>query len=210
MIKKLFILTIIFLLGVFSIASVEAQEEIPFEEIGIGETQEISDPALKLELSVDAEQEYPSKKISVTIKITSAIDSDRVGVNWIFPSSYFLAEGGTSDVLSVRNGETTVFKKYFVPKPIFPQTGINKKIEFGARVNAFVANVNYLSATSTVGDFNNDLEVIPVDPVYQRNKIVSTVLNWAFCITLIVIVVALIIYGVRRLKAYVDSPDPEN
>jgi len=172
----------VFLISMLAINLVMAQEELPVEEIGFGQTQEISDPDLKISLS-DEKQVYPSKRFGLTVTIDSEISSNRVGINWIYPADVFLIEGNPTDTITV--------------------------VEMGVRVNTFVAERNYLSSTRIILDFNNELEKLPIDGDYNRDKIVATVISWAEVIGLISVIVAIIVIIIRKFRAYLNSPDEE-
>lgn len=206
--KKISVITLIVLvLSFLTMKIVVAQEEIPVEEIGIGETQEISDPALKLQMKVNSAQDYPSKKFSVSLFITAEIDSDRVSVDWTFPGAYFTAEGPLKDIVSVRSGQTVEVKKFLTPKQQSSATNANKKVEFGSRVNAFIDDVNYLSATSTTADFNSELELIPIYAAYQTDKVVANVVKYGVILIIVVAIVIAIFVAVSRFRSYLNSPD---
>lgn len=208
--QRLTIITIaILVISVLTIGFVVAQEPLEVEEIGVGETQEIIDPDLKPSLAVSEKQQHPSKLITIILTIDSQIDSDRVSVDWNFPSGFFVIDGPFRDVISVREGEVTEFRKDFTPREGLLSNGLEKKIEFGAKVGAFVAEENYLSATSVLVDFNSDFELLPIDPDYRRAKIISFALNWLVVILVVTAIVAAIVVAVRRFIKYVRTPDPE-
>lgn len=196
-------------LSLLTIQLVVAQEDLQVEEFGIGETQEIIDPALKPELSVEEIQQWPDKKVKIIITIDSQIDSDRVSLDWTYPNTLFTIQGPLRDVVSVRNGQITTFTKEFVPRAGIANNGRDKKVEFGVRVNGFEEDVNYLSATNVTAQFNSDIELLPISAEYQRAKILSFVLNVAVVIFVLGVIITLITIGVKRFKAYLDSPDEE-
>jgi len=199
----------VFLISMLAINLVMAQEELPVEEIGFGQTQEISDPDLKISLS-DEKQVYPSKRFGLTVTIDSEISSNRVGINWIYPADVFLIEGNPTDTITVVAGQRTTFTKYFSSRKEYKGLkNSNKKVEMGVRVNTFVAERNYLSSTRIILDFNNELEKLPIDGDYNRDKIVATVISWAEVIGLISVIVAIIVIIIRKFRAYLNSPDEE-
>src|SRR5690349_19256229 len=109
---KLTVVTFVALFTALStILLVGAQEQVQYEEIGLGVTQEIGDPALGITLKMQPVQEYPSKKFAMVLTIDSKIDSDRVGVQWNYENGYFIAEGGKDNLLKVRNGQQTTLTK---------------------------------------------------------------------------------------------------
>ncbi|KXK25974.1 MAG: hypothetical protein TR69_WS6001001262 [candidate division WS6 bacterium OLB20] len=197
-------------LSLVTIQLVIAQEDIEVDEYGVGETQEIIDPALKPALTIDPVQQWPDKRIRVNVTIDSQITSDRVSLDWEYPSTLFLIQGPLRDVVSVREGQVTTFTKEFVPREgLRVINSNNKRVEIGVRVNAFVQDVNYLSATNVEGTFTPDMELIPQSAEYQRSKIISTVLNWAVVIFAVSVIVILIVMGIKRFRAYLNTPDPE-
>lgn len=208
--QKLTLVTIfVLLLSVVTIHMVMAQEEIQVEDINTEELQVIADPALKLSFSF-TEQSYPDQRFGLILNIDSAIDSDRAGITWIYPSSHFLIVGPPSEVVKVRSGEVTTVTKYFLPiQSVIGKSKGDVRGKFGARVNAFVADVNYLSSNGIEQQFNKDLEKLPIADTYQRDKTVTQIFNILICAVVIVVVVSIIIFAVRKFRTYINTPDVE-
>lgn len=209
--NKLFPKTFFLLLAIilfFLPVIVHAQDT---EEFGVGEIQEVVDPALKLELS-KLPQEYPTKSIPIEIKITSEIDSGKVGIEWEYPKTLFVLEGPATDIVSVTEGNVTTFVKYFTPKSTaIIEDGEDKIriIEIGARVNAFQPDRNYLSATAMTFSVDAEMEVSPIDSSYQRTKVLSTGFTWFVRLSIVTVVIVLIIIGFRKFTDYLNSDDEE-
>jgi hypothetical protein len=195
-----------FLVSMIAINLVMAQEQLPPEEIG-EITQEISDPALDINLT-DEKQVFPSKRFGITLTIDSTISSNRAAVSWIYPSDVLLIEGTPTDTLTVLEGQRTTFTKYFAPRKEYKSpTNADKKLRFGVRVNTFIAERNYLSSTQRVFDFNSELEKLPVDADYSRDKLVSAILNWAVLIGILSLIVAGIVIAIRKFREYLNKDD---
>lgn len=203
------VITLSFSLLAIDIAT--AQEVIETEQIGQGETPRIIDPGLVPRMSFSPIQTWPDKKITVIIDIDSKIDSDRVSVDWVnFPASTFLIQGPFQDVVSVRAGQTTRLEKDFIVRPgLLKLNESNKEVYFGIRVNAFVADVNYLSSIEEMQLFNSDYELLPISDQYATSKILSTVANYALVIICIGIIVGIIYIVVKKIRTYVNTPDLE-
>jgi len=211
---KLFnlLLTALFL-AQFSFVSVEAQESTPtptVEEIGVGEIQEFSDPALKINFKV-GDQEYPSKRFALVFEITSIIESGKIGVDWVYPKNFFKIEGPERDRLdSLVPGQTVTVTKYFTPTSTKPSVaGTVRKVEFGARVLALIPELNYLSSTKIEANFNEEWEISPQGEQYQTEKTVKNILTTLFWIALVVVAGVLIVVGVRKFMRYLNTDDVE-
>jgi hypothetical protein len=191
-----------------TVEPVIAQEPAPFVDTSVGKTQEISDPALKISMS-EGIQVYPTKRFPITLTIDSAIDSNRIGINWIYPNDAFLIEGEVTDVLTVSAGQRTTFTKYFLSRKEYKSINPSIKFGFGVRVHGVVAAKNYISSTEMSLTFNNELEKLPVDGNYTRDKTVAAVISWIEVIALISVIIAIIVLIVRRFKAYLNSPDED-
>ncbi len=177
-------------------------------DIETPEVQEISDPALKLSFKRGT-QTYPDKSFTVLLHIESDVTSGRVSVIWSYPRGYLTIDGEAEQNVTLKSGETTTITRTFTPNPgvedLFP--GKNKNVEIGARVNAFVANQNYLSSSSVKLTMTDELVFIPADPDYQTKRIVSTTLYWVVGIVGFILINFLIITGVKKFKAYLNSDD---
>lgn len=206
---KLTVLTFVVVFGALStILLVGAQEQVEIEEIGLGVTQEIANPSLNIKTAAQPVQEYPSKKFAVVLTIDSAINSNRVSVRWNIDNSYFVAINGNDDLVQVRNGEKTTLVKYFQPNPAV--IGINnkyKKAEIGVRVNSFVDDINYLSSTKSILEFNNEYELLPISSEYNNSKLLQNGLRWAVIILVVVAVITAIVVGIKKFRAYLNSDD---
>lgn len=206
---KLTVLTFVVVFGALStILLVGAQEQVEIEEIGLGVTQEIANPSLNIKTTAQPVQEYPSKKFAVVLTIDSAINSNRVSVKWNIDNAYFVAINGNDDLVQVRTGEKTTLVKYFQPNPAV--IGINnkyKKAEIGVRVNSFVDDINYLSSTRSILEFNNEYELLPISSEYNNSKLLQTGLRWAIIVLVVGAVITAIVLGIKKFKAYLNSDD---
>ncbi len=191
-----------------AVEPVIAQEQIPVVDTSVGKTQEISDPALKITLT-EGVQVYPTKRFPITLTIDSSIDSNRIGINWIYPTDAFLIEGNLTDVLTVSAGQRTTFTKYFLANKSYKTINPTTKFGFGVRVHGVVADKNYLSSTEMKLNFNNEVEKLPVDGTYTRDKTIAMVISWIEVIAVIAIIIAVIVLIVRRFKAYLNTPDED-
>ena len=222
--KKVILKIFSFLLIIFNISAlfflvpdtvkgVKAQTPTPtaiVEEIGIGETQEFSDPAFKINLTL-GDQEYPSSRFSLKFEISSIIESGKIGVDWIYPKNYFKIEGAERDRIdSLVPGQNIVLVKYFTPISDKPSAvGTIRKVEFGARVLGLIPDLRYLSSTKISTEFNNEWEITPLGQVYQTEKTVKTILTTLFWIVIIVAAGVLLVIGVRKFMDYLNKDDIE-
>lgn len=184
--------------------TVYAQEEAvtTSEQINI-----ISDPALKLDLRKPTEQDFPSKEFEVTLLVDSLIDSNRVGVDWIYDKTLFTVEGGDSDVVTVVNGNQTTITKKFIPKPNPPVSIVNRKTNIGVRVNGFVAGENYISTAQIDMTLSPEMVILPVLENYQRADTLNTVKNITIIVLLVLAVVVGGFFGIRKFIKYLNTPD---
>lgn len=207
--KKL--IAVVLLLSVFALASLPILAQENVEEYGVGETQEISDPALKLELSTYG-QEYPEKTFPVTVEIASSIDSSKVGVEWNYPESLLVPVGEQRDIVTVINGQTTLVTKEFQPTEFAlanPRNILLRRAEVGVRVNAFVADRNFLSSTALTVEFNEDMEVIPQYDEYKTDKLITTIITISGYILIFGLIVAVILLAVKRFRTWLNTEDVE-
>lgn len=169
----------------------------------------LSDPALELTLTQYG-QEYPSKSFPVTLTVNSKIDSNKVGVFWNYQTSYLKPSNGLdTDVISVSNGNTTTFVKYFDINEAFVgvPAGLNKNISIGVSVRGFVANKNYISTKSLAVVTNSDMEVLPITDEYQSAKTQATIFNIIKWIVILILVVVGGFFGVKRFLKYLNSEE---
>jgi len=181
------------------------------QEFGVGETPEISDPAIRLSMEI-VDQKYPSKAITINLIVISQFDSGKVGIEWKFPSELFLVEGQTRDTASVVSGEKYSINKTFIPKENSSSAKDSVStylVEIGVRVNAFVPDKNYLSSTSINFNVNSDLEFEPMDKQYKQDKFVDTAITWGTIIVVITIVITIMILAVKKFLNYLNAEDVE-
>jgi hypothetical protein len=171
----------------------------------------VSDPDLALTVS-NTRQDYPSKIFTVELKIASKINSSKVGVEWRYPKNLLNVEGPDTDYVSVSANQTTIVKKNFYPAP---GSVYEKAVEgtrtasISVKVNAFLAERNYLSTTSFDLMFNSLMELMPINQEYQIVKYTKITLNWTWKIFIVVAVVGIIVFGIKKFINYINSDDRE-
>lgn len=203
--NKITALVFIFFFSILLLNVVQAQDEPPTELEEI--LPVLSDPALELSLSQYG-QEYPSKSFPVTLTVKSQIDSNKVGVDWTYSSTFLAPQNGLdTDVISVSDGGTTTFVKHFDINPKALDIPNPKNLNIGVRVRGFVADENYISTKSFIVKTNAALEILPITDEYQSDKttgIITTTIRW---IVTIVIVGAGGFFGVKRFIKYLNTEE---
>jgi len=167
------------------------------------------DSALKLEVS-HTRQDYPDQKFTVILKIDSQIDSSKVGVEWTYPIDLLQIEGVQRDIVSVSAGNITTVEKVFFPVPGAIQEDVKdyfRPAEIGIRVNAFTAERNYLSTTLFEIKFNKLMEILPIDDEYKKIKTFKIALDWGKKILIILTILGIIVFAVKKFVDYINSPD---
>jgi len=199
---------VLIILSVMSmmLVSVMAQDT---QEYGVGETAILIDPALKLDIS-HTRQDYPNQKFTVILQINSQINSGKVGVEWTYPTNLLQIEGPQRDIVSVSVGNTTTVEKVFFPVESAIEEDVVdyfRTVEVGIRVNAFTAERNYLSTTSFEIKFNKLMEILPIDDEYKKIKTFKIALDWGKKMLLVLTILGIIIFAIKKFVDYINSPD---
>lgn len=165
-----------------------------------------SNPALKLDLNVD-EQFHPSKEFTIKLEIDSLINSNRVGIDWTYPKALLNAVNGESDVISVSNGNKTIFIKTFRPKADLPSSGSNRKIDISVRVVGYSAGDSYISTGKTSLTLNSNMEVVPLLEGYSRSRTINTIINITIVLGLVALIIGVVIFLLKKFLKYLNTPD---
>lgn len=175
-----------------------------------GNFVEEADPALKLKLSLVG-QEYPLKQVTIVLEIDSTIDSNKVSVDWRYSSGNLKIVGSTRDIVSVQSGQITRVEKKFIPQAaaITSDSDARRNLDFSVRVEGFVADRRFLSATSFSVVFNGAMETVPVFRDYQIKKITSIAFTWILWISIISGIILAIVYALKRFMKYINTEDQD-
>jgi len=204
--KKIFFVLTIIVIAFNPLMTVLAQEQVNTNSES--SIQEIIDPALQPSLEV-LPQIYPEKTITIRVEIKALVSSGKVGVNWSYPENLLDIVGNETDIITVTNGNSTYLTKEFNPKPeaIIDGNDFARFIEIGTRVNAFIEDRNYLSATSIDLQVNNEMELIPMTTEYKNDKNVTLAIQWGIRVLIVMLVLGSIIFGIKKFIDYLNSPD---
>lgn len=164
-----------------------------------------SNPGLKLTLSPPTEQEYPSKKIKVTLSVDSLIDSSKVGVKWFYTSNLLDISGEERDVITVVKGQRTTITKEFTPKSNLRKSVVNRRVEIAVEVNGFVAGENYLSSAEIPVLFTPDMVITPTLESYTKQKNMYIFRTWAIRGGIVALFLLSILFVVKQLRAYLNT-----
>ncbi len=164
---------------------------------------EIVDEAIKLDLSI-TNQNFPAKEITFKIVIKPEINIARAQLAWIYNDRIFVISGSSTELLNLKAGEEVVLYKTFNTKRIF-SFNENLKYEIGAKVTGLAFDKNYLSSRKVSFSINKDFELLPLLSDYQQQKTIITTIYWLLAIIAGIVVIWLIILGIRKFKAYLES-----
>ncbi|MEI7579372.1 MAG: hypothetical protein WCJ58_05030 [bacterium] len=187
------------------VLSVSAVTNTPVPTI----SQNSTDQGLILHLS-HSRQTYPAKSFEIILTVDSIINSSKVGVEWKYPTNLLVPVGGIKDYITVTAGQLTTFKKTFTPIPgteLPDQADFTREAEISVKVNAFLAERNYLSSAATTVKFNKLMEILPLDSGYNFEKYGKISLNWFWKIALVVGIISAIVFIIWRFRKYLNADD---
>lgn len=149
-----------------------------------------------IDVTLETETQDPgSKKFQIVATISSAIDTDRVIVDWIPQNGITFSDPldtGKSST-TVRQGSDTVVSKKFVAN----YSGTH---EVEVVITAVKADVNYLAADNIELEFNQDLELLPLTDDYKQAKLVYQFTRGVLYLTIIVATAAALFFVYRRIR----------
>lgn len=188
--KKLLLFSLIF----FSFFAISVYSQ----EIDNSNPIRVDEKDLDIVLSYE-KQDPASKEFYIVADIKSGIDSDRVIVDWDFPTRIKLADEtdyprSRTDIFA---GKVSTVKK--LVKPLSKGT-----FEVEAVVTAVKADVNYISSDTVQIEFNDDKEILPISEEYKKDKMIyqiTQILIYFAIITGIFLVIYFIYREIKKIRA---------
>ncbi len=171
------------------------------------EVKIVTNPALKLQLDLPTDQEYPSKSFDIVLTVDSLIDSNRVGVKWFYNERLLNIAEPERDIISVVKGQKTTLRKTFTPEVILPPSTVNRRVEIAVEVNGFVAGENYISSNKTELVFTPDMVITPTLDSYTRAKTISTIRVWSLWTGAIILLGLAIFFVIRQFREYLNHDE---
>ncbi|HRN86150.1 MAG TPA: hypothetical protein PKU78_02040 [Candidatus Dojkabacteria bacterium] len=171
------------------------------------EVKIVTNPALKLQLVLPTDQEYPSKSFDIVLTVDSLIDSNRVGVKWFYNERLLNIAEPERDIISVVKGQKTTLRKTFTPEVILPPSTVNRRVEIAVEVNGFVAGENYISSNKTELVFTPEMVITPTLESYTRAKTFYTIRVWGLWTGAVILLGLAIFFVIRQFREYLNHDE---
>lgn len=202
------ILTIIF--GIFfligstftlPIYSQSAEEVLESEELesDLGQTIIVGDNAFSVVLTREV-QNPADKKITYRFRVLPNITTDRVEIEW-YVSGGSEAVTEQKKVLSVTQGEE--FSEYFTIRP--RNEGVFAKTEVRVEIRSFRASGNNIAAARDQFIANEEREIIPITPQYQRAKTLNTIKDYGLMVAFVIVVIVVGQFAYKRFRKWLED-----